>query len=185
MSRRVLVLMLLQVGVLLSWAGYHEHVWANAPTFRIPLQPRDPYDLMRGRYFVLNPLDATPPSGGPLSDAVIKDFLGGESSFRGRALVGFCEVDAVYRVCALRHRQDEPGSKQAQYWSRGFVTVDYANRCCNVHVDLGLRRFFIPNRIQLPGHENTPGWELEVSYRPGLEPLPRRLFFRGSVVDLR
>jgi hypothetical protein len=187
-SRRVLALALLHVGSLLSWAGYHELVWASAPTFRIPLQPRDPYDLMRGRYFVLNPLDSSIARGGVLSDGEIQRFLAGETSFRGPTMVGFCEVDGVYRVCALRRRDDEVSSvPRAEYWSRGFVTVSTFEdeRKWDIDLDLGLRRFFIPNRVQLPAQENTPGWELEVSHRPGLQPLPRRLFFKGSPIDLR
>lgn len=188
MRRQVLALVLLHVGVLLSWAGYHEYVWASAPTFRIPLQPRDPYDLMRGRYFVLNPLDSSMARGGPLSDEEIRRFLAGDDSFRGQALVGFCQVETAYRVCALRHSDAEPAAvSQARYWSRGFVTVASTGNDVGwkANVDLGLRRFFLPNRVQLPARENALGWELEVSHRPGLEPLPRRLFFSGRAVDLK
>jgi hypothetical protein len=44
------ILVALQAAVILGWAGYHERVRASAPTFRIPLAPRDPYDVLRGRY---------------------------------------------------------------------------------------------------------------------------------------
>lgn len=57
--KRLLFLAAFQIVAILSWAAYHEHVWATAPTFRIPLRPRDPFDLIRGRYFVLNPLDTS------------------------------------------------------------------------------------------------------------------------------
>jgi hypothetical protein len=54
-----------------------------------------------------------------------------------------------------------------------------------VDLDLGLHRFFIPNRLELPAYENQEGWELDVSYRPGLAALPRRLVFKGTPIDLR
>lgn len=192
MTRRVLGLAALQIGFLLSWAGYHEYVWATAPTFRIPLQPRDPYDLLRGRYFVLNPQDRwlTPPE--PLSSEEIRRFRGHFGYFSGKAAVGFCRSGDVYRVCRLRHLDEpEPQDGLVEFWARGQVTVlDDHTRTDNqargtAQVDLGLSRFFIPNRTALPASENVPGWELELSHRPGLEPLPRRLFFKGTPLDLR
>ena len=186
MTRRVLGLAVLQIGFLLSWAGYHEYVWATAPTFRIPLQPRDPYDLLRGRYFVLNPQDRslTPPE--PLSSQEMRRLLGEASYFAGKASVGFCRSGEVYRVCRLR-RLDEPPPQDGlvEFWSRGQVTVLDNQGRSTATVDLGLSRFFIPNRTALPASENVPGWELELSHRPGLEPLPRRLFFKGTALELR
>ena len=74
-------------------AGHHERVRAQAPTFRIPLAPRDPYDVLRGRYFILNPLDRdlnTSQGGAILTGATVETFLRGEKGFYGTALVGFC-----------------------------------------------------------------------------------------------
>jgi hypothetical protein len=183
--RRPLVLAAFHVLVILGWASYHEYVWATAPTFRIPLRPRDPYDLIRGRYFILNPQDAAFDSNSThLPQEEIERLLGSSIAFEGGVRVGFCPSGAVHRVCALA-RQGETSAGAARYWSKGFATVTQQDRGWRLQLDLGLRRFFIPNRIRLPAPENQEGWELEVSHRPGQSPLPRRLFFRGSPIDLR
>jgi hypothetical protein len=183
--RRLLVLAAFQVFGILGWASYHEYVWATAPTFRVPLSPRDPFDLIRGRYFVLNPQDASIDSRSKsLPQAEVDRFLGSSKAFAGSVLVGFCAAGDVYRVCALA-RPAENVSGPARFWCKGFATLTKPDEGWKLELDLGLRRFFIPNRLQLPGRENQEGWELEVSHRPGLSPLPRRLFFRGTPIDLR
>lgn len=183
--KRLLALAAFQVFVILGWAAYHEAVWATAPTFRIPLRPRDPFDPLRGRYFVLNPQDSAIATGSsPLTATEVGRFLGSATSFEGGAQVGFCPEEDVYRICALR-RLHEDGGEPARFWSRAFVTVVPRPPGWSLRVDLGLNRFFIPNRSQLPARENEPGWQLEVCHRPGLSPLARRLFFRGQAVELR
>jgi GDYXXLXY protein len=182
--KRLLILAAFQVLVILSWAAYHEHVWATAPTFRVPLRPRDPYDLVRGRYFVLNPQDSTiGPETASLPQQEIARFAG-SAGFAGSVQVGFCPVDDVYRVCALA-LPGEKGPDSARFWSKGFATVRQLEPGSRLDLDLGLSRFFIPNRAQLPAHESQAGWSLEVSYRPGQSLLPRRLFYAGSPIDLR
>ena len=183
--KRLLVLAAFQVLAILSWASYHEYVWATAPTFRVPLRPRDPFDLIRGRYFVLNPQDTSidAPSTS-FSQQEVDRFLGSANAFAGSVQVGFCAAGDVYRVCALA-RPGEPPSGPARFWCKGFATLAKQGSGWKLDLDLGLRRFFIPNRLQLPGRENQEGWELEVSYRPGLSALPRRLFFKGTPIDLR
>jgi len=187
----------LQVGAMFGWALQNERVIATAPTFRIPLQPRDPYDVLRGRYFIMNPKDSWIRPGAedaPLPMSELKRFLGSDSLFMGPALVGFCPQGDAFRVCALR-RVSEPADASAQHWSRARVVVSGGRqRWSNgkmisepgdhVNVDLGLDRFFLPNRAVLPGRENEPGWEVEVYHRPGQSPLPRRLFFHGQPVVL-
>jgi hypothetical protein len=252
--KRVMAVAVFQVMVMLGWAAQNEYVRATAPTFRIPLEPRDPYDLLRGRYFVMNPKDARMVAGAPdvlLTAEAVKAFLGEESSFHGAAFVGFCPQGEVFRVCALAHRvpvdasakatvdeergeapprrakdaspkatvdeergeapprrakdaspkatvDEERGEApprrakdaSAQYWSRARLYIwnespggtDAPKAGHGITIDLGLDRFFLPNRITLPGRENEPGWEVEVCHRPGLTPLPRRLFFKGQPV---
>ena len=183
--RRLLVLAAFQIFAILTWASYHEYVWTTAPTFRVPLRPRDPFDLIRGRYFVLNPQDTSIDSRSPsLSQGEIQRFLGSTNPFAGSVQVGFCPTGDVYRVCALA-RPGEMASGSARFWCKGFATLTNQGSGWKLELDLGLRRFFIPNRLQLPAGENQEGWELEVSYRPGLSPLPRRLFFKGTPIDLR
>jgi hypothetical protein len=183
--KRVLVLAAFQVLVILSWASYHEYVWASAATFRIPLRPSDPFDVVRGRYFVLNPLDSMLDWRSlQFPQADVERLVGTSGSFRGVVQVGFCPVDDVYRVCALA-RPGEKGSSTARFWCRAFAIVWRVEGHWNVTLDLGLRRFFIPNRLELPAPENRAGWQLEVSYRPGLSALPRRLVFKGTPIDLR
>ncbi len=183
--RRLLVLAALQIAVILTWASYHEYVWATAPTFRIPLRPRDPFDLIRGRYFVLNPQDTSIDSRSTsFSPGEIERFLGSDNAFVDTVQVGFCPTGEVYRVCALA-RPREKTSGSARFWCKGFAKLTKQDNGWKLELDLGLRRFFIPNRLQLPAGENQEGWELEVSSRPGLSPLPRRLFFKGTAIDLR
>jgi uncharacterized membrane-anchored protein len=183
--RRILALAAFQVLAILSWASYHEYVWATASTFRIPLRPRDPFDLIRGRYFVLNPEDTSiDAQSAYLPVDEVKRFLGSSTAFAGTVQVGLCPANEVYRVCALAHPK-ERAVASARFWCKGFATITKQETGWKVHLDLGLRRFFIPNRLQLPAGENQEGWELEVSHRPGLSPLPRRLFFKGTPIDLR
>jgi uncharacterized membrane-anchored protein len=183
--RKVLTLAALQVLVILSWASYHEYVWASAPTFRIPLRPRDPFDLLRGRYFVLNPLDSVVDSRSQqFPQADVERLVGSSGAFTGAVQVGFCPVDDEYRVCAMARLREKP-PEQARFWCRGHATAYRREGQWEVKLDLGLHRFFIPNRLNLPAHENQTGWQVEVSYRPGLSALPRRLLFKGTPIDLR
>jgi hypothetical protein len=182
--RRLVILAAFQVLAIFFWAAYHEYVWATAPTFRVPLRPRDPFDLIRGRYFVLNPQDSSiGPETSSLPQQEIARFVG-SAGFAGSVQVGFCPVEDVYRVCALA-RPGEKGPDSARFWSKGFVTVRQSEPVWKLELDLGLSRFFIPNRTRLPAPESQDGWSLEVSYRPGQSLLPRRLLFAGSPIDLR
>ena len=196
------MLAVLQLGAILGWAGYHEHVRATAPTFRIPLQPVDPYDVLRGRYFRLNPLDASLKTGRPgtyVDATSAQRIAGSERYYQGPVLVGFCPVEGVHRACDLRRIGDPPeGSEReaghARAWARARATVWYqqATPAANgvaavepgwvVTLDLGLDRFFLPNRVELPGRERDPGWQLEVSHRAGQPLLPLRLWFRDQPV---
>ena len=198
--RKIAILAVVQAGVILGWAGYHERVRAQAPTFRIPLAPVDPYDLVRGRYFILNPLDGTLKTGQGdtlLTNAGVEGFLAhGERYFDGAAIIGFCPAGEVHRVCALRRpgvfyrHSGNPGT----LWATGRATVsDEPNVYRDgkqvpepgwrVQLELGLDRFFLPDALKLPGRENEPSWQLEVSHRPGLPLLPRRLWFQGQPVQ--
>jgi hypothetical protein len=193
--KRLISLAVFQVVVLLGWAAQNEYVRATAPTFRIPLQPRDPYDVLRGRYFVLNPRDASIKTGAEgvvLTAEEVKRFLGGETSFMGPALVGFCPQGDIHRVCALA-RLGEPRDAGAQHRSRARLWIHWEDQVWRkgqqvpepgyrLTIDLALDRFFLPNRATLPARENQPGWEVEVCHRPGLTPLPRRLLFKGQPV---
>lgn len=198
--RNALVVAAVQIIVLLGWAAHHERVRATAPTFRIPLRPVDPHDLLRGRYLILNPRDADVTAGGEgagLRASEVERFLAGATSFAGPARVGFCEVDGEERLCALARLGGGLPEGPARFWSRARLTVfeEAVNeragearrnervRAYRVHADLGVDRFFLPERLRLPAGENEPGWELELTHRDGLAPLPRRLWFRGKAID--
>jgi hypothetical protein len=184
--RKAIALLALQAGVILGWAGHHESVRAHAPTFRVPLAPHDPYDVLRGRYFGLNPADGRIEVGGSssrLTPSAVAAFLEGERWFQGDALVGFCPQGDVHRVCAL-HRLGPVPADVAAYWSRARVNAAAYEDKASVTIDLGLRRFFIPNRAVMPD-ERTGVWQLEVSHRPNARLLPRRLWHDGAPLDLR
>ena len=185
------LLFVLQAGAILGWAGYEERVRSTSPTFRIPLRPTDPYDLVRGRYFVLHPVDSTIDLEGassPFSPAQREALMREARGWKTSALVGFCPQGAVLRVCAVRPGGGEVIGAPATVWVEGHVSAldiqgyGSAPRRWELDVDLGLERFFIPNRAVLPASENEPGWELEVSHRPGRTLLPRRLWFKGKPV---
>jgi hypothetical protein len=193
--KRLAAVAVLQLGVILGWAGYHERVRASAPTVRIPLQPVDPYDVMRGRYFRLSALDASLKTGRPgtyLDAAAPQRIVGSAPSYHGPVLVGLCPVEAVYRVCDLRRIVESSATEDGTVWARARATIWHqpataaANGIAGVEagwmvtLDLGLDRFFLPNRLELPGRENEPGWELEVSHRPAQPLLPLRLWFKGQ-----
>jgi hypothetical protein len=181
---RVLAVAALQVLTLLGLAGYHEYVQRSAPTFRIPLAPSDPFDVLRGRYFVLNPTDRLISGASPhLSRAEVERFLAGETSFGGEAEVGFCPVDHLYRVCALRRPSETTSAGAATFWSRARLDLDGSDEGFRLQVNLRLNRFFIPNQLELPDRETEAGWELEVSHRPGRPLLPRRLYFQGTPIE--
>jgi len=181
---RVLSVAALQVLVLLGMAGYHEYVQRTAPTFRIPLAPSDPFDVLRGRYFVLNPTDRIVSDASPhLSEAEVVRFLAGAPSFAGEAEVGFCPVEGIHRVCALRRPGESEPPGAAAFWSRARLVLSRSGDGFRLQVDLRLDRFFIPNQAELPGRETEAGWELEVSHRPGSTLLPKRLYFKGTPVE--
>jgi hypothetical protein len=187
--RRIAVLAALQIGFMLAWAGYHERVRAHAPTFRIPLAPRDPYDILRGRYFVLNPLDSRLKTGERdtfLTAGTVQTFLRGEKYFDGPGLIGFCPAGDIHRVCGLQRLED--GTPHDGLWARSRVNIidEYglADPGWRVILNMDLDRFFLPEKLQLPGAESQPGWQLEVSHRPGLPLLPRLLWFQGQPVRI-
>lgn len=194
--KKIAILAAAQIGFMLVWAGYHEHVRAHAPTFRIPLAPRDPYDVLRGRYFVLNPLDSllkTRQGRTFLTEGTVETFLRGEKYFDGTALIGFCPVGEVHRVCGLQRLED--GTPEDGFWARSRVNVvgestsyrdgvGFAEAGWQVALGMDLDRFYLPNRLQLAGRDREPGWELEVSHRPGQPLLPRRLWFKGQPLPI-
>jgi len=189
MKKKIAILAAVQIGFMLAWAGYHERVRASAPTFRIPLAPRDPYDVLRGRYFVLNPRDTQLKTGEGdtlLTAATVQTFLRGETYFIGPALIGFCRVGDVHRVCGLQRLED--GTPRDGLWARSRVNIvdEYglADPGWRVILNMDLDRFFLPEKFELPGAETETGWQLEVSYRPGQPLLPRRLWFQGQPVRI-
>lgn len=196
--RGVLLLAAFQVGVILGWAGHEEGVRRSAPVFRVPLQPVDPHDLLRGRYFRLNPTDSNLKTGTPgaaLDAAEVERFLAGEKAYTGPVEVGFCPEAGLQRVCALAHVDAKAGSgrPEAAFWSRGRGFIDWEAETWRdgervpepgwrVRLELGVERFFLPQRLELPAHESAPGWSLELAHRPGRAPLPLRLYFEDQLV---
>jgi hypothetical protein len=191
---KILLLALLQAGTMLGWAGYHESLWRSAPTFRVALNPVDPYDVLRGRYFILNPQGATiatmNPNASPLSIAAFQAFLGPAPAnyYHGPVQVGFCPAGAVRKICALARPEAVRPALPGVLWAAGSIELWRSrgqDRKMNFtgDIDLGLDRFFLPDQARLPAPENASGWELEVVHRPGLPLLPKRLWFGGKPVE--
>ena len=163
-------------------------------TFRIALRPADPYDVLRGRYFILNPeggsIDtADLGQGNRLSAGDLEKLLDGEEAFRGDARIGFCPDGEIERICALARTDAQLPSAPVAHWSAGQVSLSRAAGTAGPEyfgsIDLGLDRFFLPDQAKLPAPENATGWELEVIDRPGQLLLPKRLWFGGKPVELR
>ncbi|MCM2254186.1 MAG: GDYXXLXY domain-containing protein [Vicinamibacteria bacterium] len=196
--RGVLLLAVFQVGVILGWAGFEENVRRHAPVFRVPLQPVDPHDLLRGRYFRLNPTDSNLKTGTPgvaLGAAEVERFLAGDKAYMGLVEVGFCPEAKLQRVCALARVDPTAatGRPEAAFWSRGHAFIDWEAEVWRdgervpepgwrVRLELGVERFFLPQRLELPAQESAPGWSLELAHRPGRAPLPLRLYFEDRLV---
>jgi hypothetical protein len=53
--KKWILLLLIQLGFFAGWYGLNQHYWNTSPTVRLELGPIDPYDPIRGRYFILNP----------------------------------------------------------------------------------------------------------------------------------
>jgi hypothetical protein len=186
----VAVLAAFQVITILGWASYEERMRATAPTFRIPLRPTDPVEILRWRGLAAHPLDAEIDPGAAdavLTAEAVAGFVGDKRAYFGEALVGFCPRGEIERVCALAHLGAPAQGSPARHWARAFVRVqdrrvegEPARRI--VRVDLGVDRLFSP--MSLPGTGKEPGWELEVSDRPGQSLLPVRLWLRGRPLDL-
>ena len=84
--------------------------------------------------------------------------------------------------------ESTPSAAEASFWSRAHLVATRVRAKdgseWKVRLDLGLDRFFIPNRARLPARESDPGWELEVAYRRGRSPLPLQLWFDGRPVPI-
>jgi hypothetical protein len=128
-----------------------------------------------------------------LTTAAVEAFVGPTKYFRETALIGFCPAGDVYRVCALRRVSD--GIPTEGLWARARVTASeevtvyrdgktVPEPGWRVVIDMGLDRFFLPDALKLPGLEMDPSWQLEVSHRPGLPLLPKRLWFQGQPVRI-
>jgi hypothetical protein len=183
--KRVAALAAFQVLTILSWAAHEEHVRATAPTFRIPLRPSGAVEVLRWHGLTAHPLDEEIDPGA--ADAVLDAeevgrFLGDKRAYFGQALVGFCPRGEVERVCALAHAGAPAPPGPARHWASAFVRVQETGPRRVVYVRLHLDQLFLP--VPLPATGNEPGWELEVSDRPGQALLPLRLWFRGRSVDL-
>ncbi len=190
--KKVIILGLFQIGLILGWAMENEWIRTTAPSFRIPLRPVDPFDPVRGRYFILNPADRqlSTTSDSQLTTEEARQFItaadpkANDSYYSGRALVGLCPEEHLFRVCALRPAgSSSPEGHRAKYWVAALVNLSsYQSAGYRVDIDFKLDKFFLPNRIQLPGRENSAGWELEAVYREGKYLIPRRLYYRGEPV---
>lgn len=188
--KRVAALAAFQVLAILGWAAYEERVRATASTFRIPLRASDPLEVLRWRGLAAHPLDAEIDPAA--ADAVLKPeevarFLGTAPSFAGPALVGFCPRGEAERVCALAPLGAPSPGGPARHWARARVrvhdrTVEGKPAGRTVHIDFRLDWLLLP--LPLPEGARGPGWELEVSDRPGQPLLPLRLWLRGRPLPL-
>ena len=128
-----------------------------------------------------------------LTDATVETFLRGEKYFDGAALIGFCAVGEVHRACGLQRLED--GTPRDGFWARSHVNIvdeapfyregqGFVGPGWRVTLNMDLDRFFLPDKFVLPGRESDTGWQLEVSHRPGLPLLPRRLWFQGQPLGI-
>lgn len=152
----------------LGWYALNEYYWKTCPTVRLALGPVDPYDPLRGRYFILNPLIC-----GDIEKELEKK--GAEIGSKFYVLV---EADSE-GISRLKEISLEKLSAQSsgQTVMKGRISDRWRRKA-----ELNLERFYLPAGLKLPHEEREQGWELEAVIRPDGSPAPKALWFKGERV---
>lgn len=126
-ARWVWLLVILQVGFLLAWAGYHEWVRQSAPTVLLKTLPVDPRDILRGDYMTLNYEISRPGRGY------------GRFEHAGEEVYVVLKRSGRYHVID-EIRLAEPAPEEPRVWVRANVWGAEDNP----RLDYGIERFFVP-----------------------------------------
>lgn len=131
-ARWLIVVVVLQAGYLLAWAGYHEWARATGLVVRLETAPVDPPDLMRGDYMVLRY---------KISDVAVPWSEPEEGARAGRDIwVTLKPKEGFYVVD--RASWTAPTSATAGIVVRGHVRGPAVKR--EMRVDYGIEKYFVP-----------------------------------------
>lgn len=123
----------LQAGFLLAWAGYHEFVRRTAPTVRLEVLPVDPRDLLRGDYMTLSYTIS--------GHAVPADWPGGHVE----VLVALKPDSDVHVIDEVLFAPDPPAGDQ-RVWVRAQASLptNFRGSEARLRLTYGIERYFVP-----------------------------------------
>jgi uncharacterized membrane-anchored protein len=141
LARWVWVVVAAQVVLLLSWAGYHEHVRGAAPTVLLKTRPVDPRDLLRGDYMILS--------------YEISRWAGSTGGVEEGEVFVILKPEGKHHVIA-ELRALEPDADEMRPWVQAEMRGSAGNRV----LIYGIERFFVPEGRGTP---NFTQLEVEAS----------------------
>jgi uncharacterized membrane-anchored protein len=163
------VVVAVQAGFLLTWAGYHEWVRSAAEVILVKGRPVDPRDLLRGDYMILGyEIGLLPDSMTQQGD--------GKPRFRiGEDIWVLLEKHGAYHEVVAASRERPPvGANQTLI--RGRVTYPRgAGRTGGTGVEYGIEEFFVPEGKGTPRFQKL---EVELSVSGA-----HRLYLRRVLLD--
>lgn len=129
----LIMLFAAQWAVPLAQVYREETIRREGAVFRLPLQPVDPYDVMRGRYlalsFLLPPHPLTPPDGKEEGDAVYAVLQKGDD---GMAYIARLSAEPENDAFLTSFDYGFP-------WQRADAEIE-----SQMHVNIPLTRFYLP-----------------------------------------
>jgi len=166
--KKWILLLVIQLGFFAGWYGLNQHYWNTSPTVRLELGPIDPYDPIRGRYFILNP---------KINQETEKAFKQtGIEKEQWFYLIVKNDAEGIARFKRIV-REKPSGLALSEYAIRAKCGYQWRNE-----VDMNVERFYLPSQLQLPHKESEEGWEVEVLIRPDGSAAPKALLFKGEYV---
>ncbi|MBX7157582.1 MAG: GDYXXLXY domain-containing protein [Verrucomicrobiae bacterium] len=185
--KRVLLLAIIITTFFIGWAGYQEWSWHSLPTARLELDPADPYDVLRGRYFILNPtVENISRSTNQNDREILKKFYAERGTNLLEKVYVIFEPDREGIAQPIRITSKTPSLTTNQfallsrdrYYRRRYshLTGDYLD------LNFQLKRFYLPSRLELPAQERQKGWQIEVILRPNYTAIPKALWFKEQLV---
>jgi len=131
------LVVVLQVGFLLAWAGYHETVRRTAPVVVLKVVPVDPRDVVRGQYFRLGY------EIGRIDQPNASDWAAGSEVWVGLDPQddGFWTANGVYadQETAARLHQQVVSGRVVDSWNPQQLRVEY-----------GIEDYYVPEGTPTP-----------------------------------
>lgn len=185
--KRVFLFAIIIAVFFIGWVGYQEWSWCSLPTAHLELDPVDPYDALRGRYFILNPtVENISRSTNQNDKKILKEFYAERGTNLLEKVYVIFERNREGIAQPIRITSKTPSLTSNQfallsrdrYYRRHYrhLKGDYLN------LDFQLKRFYLPNRLKLPAKEREKGWHVEVILRPNYMAVPKALWFKNKRV---